>query len=176
MKKCLSIIIISCLISCSTAEPSSEVKNKVTADPMLAIDFPNSICYPLDYAVFNISNDEDIKLLINEHPNFLKSHFNTSLENLFTDNRIKVVDQNCIQSLLIKELTFKEFKIQVNGPEVNVATVRVDYIFKSENIDTVLFETIEKESIPEFHEEVFEEMCNELSLKLIKRITPFIEK
>ena len=174
VKNYIYIIIVIFFISCITTE--SSVENEVELASIEPIDFPKSICFPLDYSVFNISNDEDIKLLVNEQPNFLKNHFDTSLEKLFRNNKIKVVEEGCIHNLSVKELTLKEFKIQVNGPEVNVATVRVDYVFKSSTIDTVLFESIDRESIPEFEKEIFEEMCEELSLKLVERITPFIEE
>lgn len=176
MKNYTYFFIIGFFISCSTTGSSIEKdKNKAKPNSRFPINFPKSICFPLGYSVFNISNDEDIKILVNEQPNFLKSHFNTSLEKLLKEDKISITDKNCSYALNVKELTFKEFKIEVSGPVVNVATVRIDYYFKTPNLDTVLFDMINKESIPEFDKTIFNEMCEELSVKVMTNIKALLK-
>jgi hypothetical protein len=176
IKYCIYFLIIGCFISCATTGSYSEKdKSNAKSDSSFPINFPKTICFPLGYSVFNISNDEDIKLLVNEQPNFLKKHFNTSLEKLLKKDKISIIDDNCSYTLKVRELTFREFKIEVSGPYVNVATVRIDYHLNTPNMDTVLFDMINKESISDFDQTIFEEMCEELSKDVMTNIRGFLK-
>jgi len=173
MFRIISVIVlsISLFLSCSSTS-SSASQSEETKEENLPIVYPKTICFPLGYPTFNISNDEDIKLLIKEHHDFLKEFFDISVQEYLPTKQFQLVttDQNCTYQLLIKELAFKEFKLEVDGPTVNVATVRADYEFISPQLDTLLFAEINKESIPPFEETVFQDMCNELAVKIVDKI------
>jgi len=163
-------------ISCSTTNQSiEETENNIDSEDLFPTEYQKTIYFPLGYPIFNVSNDEDIKLLVKEHPDFLKNYFDDFITSLLNDEyTISESDLNSNYHFLIKELTFKEFKLEVDGPKVNVALVRLDYVIQTPQKDTSLFETVTKESIPAFEESIFEDMCQQLSVKVMSDINAFI--
>ncbi len=170
------IVLIICyyfFTSCATSSSSIESNAEIIDDSPIILS--KSINFPLDYEVFNISNDEDIKLLINRNPIFFKKRYDRKLKKQLVKNRIKLLKEQATYKIDIKQLTFKEFKIQVSGPEVNVATVRVDYVLTTPTLDTLMFNEVNRESIPDFKEVVFKEMCDDLSKETMVSLSEFIK-
>lgn len=158
-----------CFLSCATS--SKLIDREFISDDDLGMDFLKTIYFPLNYPIINVSNDEDIVFLVDKEPDFLKDYFNDYTEGLLREEYvIETTKKDCNYFLTIKELAFNEFKKEVKGPIVNVASIRIDYNFKTPKIDTLLFETVKKESIQPFEEAEFEEMCKNLSNNLINKI------
>ena len=171
----LTFILPLFMIGCSsTSQTTSDSDNSDTGSETIT-GYDRTLCFPLNYSVVNMSNTEDIKLLVKGQPDLLKDFFDTYMSEQMSSFDLTLVEDKCNYEIDVEELIFKEFKIQVEGPEVNVAMVHIDYILKTPLKDTLLFSEINKESIPPFEPTVFQDMCNELAVDVLTKIKRIID-
>ncbi len=171
----LTFILPFFLQGCSSTNQTSSDSDTSGIETEAIEGYDRTLCFPLNYSVVNMSNTEDIKLLVKGQPDLLKDFFDTYMSEQMPSFDFTLVDEKCNYEIDVEELIFKEFNLQVEGPEVNVAMVHIDYIFKTALKDTLLFSEINKESIPPFEPTVFQDMCNELAVDVLTKIKRIVD-
>ena len=166
IKVLVSILLISFFVRCSTSNKSKEsVKQK---EKMLK----KTIFYLEDYPIINSSYKEDVVFLNENHLKALKGLFDNDVKLLMDQNQFILSEKKeSNYKLIITKFDFKEFKIQVDGPQLNVSTLRVDYRLETGGLEKNLFEEVNKESLEPFKQLVFQEMCNLAANNIVNKLS-----
>lgn len=165
VKILLSILLISVFISCSTSNQSIEQVDSQKEE------LKRKMFYFENYPVVNSSYKEDIVLLSEDHLAVLKNLFDNNIKMSLKENKYEIsVKENTNYSIIISNFEFKEFKIQVDGPELNIITLKVDYKLKAGAFEKVLFEEINKESLEPFDQLICQEMCHTAANNIITKV------
>ncbi|MCT4581035.1 MAG: hypothetical protein N4A35_06420 [Flavobacteriales bacterium] len=154
----LFFLLIIGLISCSTTKTETTTAEK-------------TVFFDLDYSVVNASFEEDIILLNNDNMKTVVQVLNERVEEKLLQKGYNFKEKSAAKQLLIiKQLTFKEFKIHVNGPPLNVTEIKVDYQVVQETNKSVYSETYSKESKEAFELSTIEELVHIVADSLVKKV------
>lgn len=130
-----------------------------------------SIFFTGNFNIINTSFKEDVSILTSEYIDGLSKLMKEDLDSLFKSYGYHTTEiKDKVLSLNIIKTDLKEFKIHVNGPSVNVATIRLDYQIIKDGVIKESYEEINKESLDPFTDIVFQNMCNQAINNLVKKI------
>lgn len=156
------------IISCSPKKETTATKDETTEKKV----YKKTLFIPLDFKMKNLTLDEDVKLLPSSNLSLYKTFFEESLLNSLHQRGFEIVRSQAESNyqIIIKDFSLKEFKLQVDGPSVNVATSVIKYSFVMPNKERTLFNEVNKESVEPFEESVFQDVVSELAYKMTTKI------
>jgi len=170
IKTVINISIIALMaISCSpkkeatVAKKPERVKEKV---------YKKTLFINTEYKINNLTLKEDVQLLTSDDLSLYNTFFEEGLQYSLKEKGFELVKTSAESNYQIEITNFslKEFKLQVDGPSVNVAHSEISYNFVTPTNKTILVDAISKESIEPFEGFVFQDLVNELSIKLANKI------
>lgn len=159
------VLLILTLVYCSTSKFALE------RETVKETNLEKTIFYSNKYVVVNSSFNEDARLLNAESLIEIKDFFDNNIYNLLEKNDFSMTNQiESKHTLSILNFNIKEFKLEVEGPQVNVLTLKIDYRLKGGSVDTTLIEEVNKESIVAFDELATMEICRLATNNITKQV------
>lgn len=158
------LLILIGLLSCSTAKKDFSKNEKSQKSIYLSGDFEF-------LNIINSSFKEDINILTTNNIKTVSKLLKNNLINVLKSYNYQITyNKNSEIDLSILKTDLKEFKIHVDGPSLNVVTVKINYQVGKGGSVNKYFEEVNEESLAPFTAEVFQNLCNKAINKIVKRI------
>ena len=169
--------IILMTFSCSPKKGTTTSKEEVKEETAQKKVYKKTLFIPLEYELTNLTLEEDVRLLPGSNLSLYKTFFNESLLNSLTQKGYEIVKSQAESNyqITIEKFSLKEFKLQVDGPSVNVASSVIKFSFVTPSKKNILFSEVNKESITAFDESVFQDVVSELAFKIVNKLDRLVQ-
>ena len=145
---------------------------KVTDTALSPVNTIFKDCYfTATYPISCSSETEDIVLVSKHDLATLSSLFNDGVARLANENGYNLVnDSTTSLQLIITQFDVKEFILYVDGPAVNVMSLKIEYKIKTSDLVKVLVEEINIESLKPFEKSILNEMCSKAAENMMNKL------
>ncbi len=167
----ISIYIIAVILMVFSCSPKKEVASKVTETRTKKV-YEKTIYFNENYTIENLTLEVDKVLLTNKDLSIYKVFFEEELLPTLKEKGFEIVksEEESNYQLNVKKFSLKEFKLQVDGPSVNVVESKIDYELSFPNGSKGFSEVVNKENILPFEGFIFQDMVTELSFKVVENL------